>query len=434
MSDSLIANGYNAGIGVVDNGTRFMSVGNSWFGVTTNSTEARVEVPLRDAGDVKNFYTYVPTNTASVSSTITVRQSAADTTLLVTYTSDQTGLKQDSDSVAYAATDEIDFEVTVPTEVGTNTITISQMAVQFTPTTSSDCVSLLNCGGALVTISSASTNYYLPPSGGNANVASTENNNKYRIRGTFVAQDLSSYVSSNSRTTNTVFRTRKNGANGSQSVTYTSTQTGLKEDSSNTDSLSAGDDYCYQIATSTGTQNLVFTRVSSTLVNTSNQFIMLSGYATNVNHGSNITNYIPCGGHPAGGTTEANSQTLPAFTFTAKEMGMYVPSNSSGGTTVVVLRVSAADSSLTFSYTTGQTGLKEDTTNTATITGGTDEINFKVVTPVDAGSIFYTWIGLMGETTTATTTIKTWLGLADASTKTFDSLARASVKTFDGLA
>jgi len=88
------------------------------------TTEVNCEIPVRDAGTFSNLFVYVTTNTASVTSTVTLRKSQADTSLTVSYTSDQTGIKEDNvNTVSFAATDEGNYEVTIPTEAGTNTLT-----------------------------------------------------------------------------------------------------------------------------------------------------------------------------------------------------------------------------------------------------------------------------------------------------------------------
>jgi hypothetical protein len=57
-------------------------------------------------------------------------------------------------------------------------------------------------------------------------------------------------VSANSIATSaSVIRTRVNGGNGTQSVSYAATETGQKVDASNSDSLADGDEWNYQIVT-----------------------------------------------------------------------------------------------------------------------------------------------------------------------------------------
>ena len=254
MANSLILN--TDTIGITDATTRFIQLVGSF---SAQVTEVNAEIPIRDAGTFSNLFVYVSTNTASVTSTITLRKSQVDTSLTVSYTADQTGIKEDtSNSVLFAATDEIDYEVTVPTEVGTNTITIELIGLQFAPTTTTDSITILGNSGTSTTALNAGTRYLIP-SGAISFTISTEANIKYRARFSFTSSDFYTYVSANARITDVVIGTRKNGAAGAQSLTYTSGQTGAKEDTVNTDSLVAGDDFNFIFTTNAGAENITFT-------------------------------------------------------------------------------------------------------------------------------------------------------------------------------
>lgn len=421
---------YASGQGVSDNTTRYLPITGYLF---ANSVIDYPEIPVRDAGSFSNLYTYAHTNTTGVTSVLTLLKSQVATALTVSYTSGQTGIKEDtSNSVAFANTDEVEYSVAVPTEAGTTTITLSVMAVNFTPDTSTNTISFLITQGAS-TDASASTTKFQSPEGILASPSTTtEANTKLRIRASVVFSDLYTYVSSNSRTTNTSYGTRKNGAAGSQIVTYTSGQTGVKEDASNTDSLVATDDYNYYITTSTGTENIILRVISTTGINTAGFFIMESSNSEGTGVGFGSTNYIGTSGRLQLTATEANAQTLARFTYVASELASYVSANTSNGTTDIHIRDNGGNSSVTVQYTTTQTGLKNDTSNTTTITSGTDEINYGIVDGGSSGTVTFMWVSCMGKA--AGTSIKTKKGLVYASVKTFKGLVTASVKTDKGLA
>lgn len=397
MANSLIAN-YGS-LGVVDNTTSFIAlVGN--IGVN-QSSEALVEDPIREAGTFNNLFTYVPTNTASVSSTITLRKSLADTALTVTYTSDQTGVKEDtSNSVLFAATDEVDYEVTVPTEGGTNTLTITALAVQFAPTTTGNCFTILARTG-VSPIDATSTSVFHVPNGLGIGTLD-ESLTKYRIRTAVTSSNFYTNVSVNGRSSSTVYRTRKSAANGNQTVTYTSSQTGVKEDTSNTDSLAAGDDYNYVIEYGTGTGTLTTLIIATRIISTSNFFPLLTARPQE-SFAANTVRYLGVSGNldlPT--TTEANSQVYPRFDFTASELGAYVSANAGVSlATNITLRDNGVGSALTIQYLAGQTGLKNDSVNTVAITSGTDEINYEITCLDLTGGITVTWMGILGETAAA---------------------------------
>ena len=397
MANSLIV--HRGSSAFVDGSTRYTHIGGGFY--ASNSAIAQLETPIRDAGTFSNLFVYVATNTASVTSTITLQKNQVDTALTVSYTADQTGIKEDtSNTVSFVATDEANLEITVPTEVGTNTLTAQIFSMQFAPTTTTDCLSILHCNASgSVSHPTDSTTFYFVPNGLIA-ISTTEANNKYRVRATFTASDFYVHVPSNSRTTDTVLRTRVNGANGGQSVTYATTQTGVKEDTVNTDALVAGDDYNYSLTTGTGAGEAFFVaKVGTSVISTNSIFVCLVGDNDGDAIAFNVTAYYGAAGVLVDNTTEANSQVYPRFTFTTKELGAFVSANTiATSDTVVTLMDNGAASSVTVSYAAAQTGLKNDSTNTAEITSGTDEIDYRVVTPNTSGSLTFTWIGILGDT------------------------------------
>lgn len=368
------------------------------------TTVANAESPVRDAGTFKNLFTYISSNNASNTSTITLQKSQVNTAVTISVLTTQTGVKEDtSNTVSFANTDEINYVITVPSEAGSHSIIVEVLACEFVPDTTTNCITLFDSAQP-ITISTASTTRWLTPSGNYTWSNTTEANAKFRIRTTATASNLYTYVSSNSRTTDTVISTRVNGGAGSQSVTYTSGQTGPKEDTSGTDSLVAGDDFYYQLTTGTGTQNITLEGTSNRMVTTNDDFFLLAS-ENGVGVNFNVTTYFPAAGYLNTSTTLANTEVYPRFTFTAKELGVLVSSNTiATSNTTIHLMDNGAASSITVSYSASQTGLKNDSVNTASITTGTDEIAYRVVTPNTSGTITFRWMSILGDTSTTTTT------------------------------
>ena len=394
MSKSLIVNVGTEDI--TDNNT-------AWQYLTTDLNEntileERREIPIREAGTFANLYCFVVSNTASVTSVLTFRKSRANTSLTVSYTSDQTGIKEDnSNTASFASTDEATWQWVIPSEVGTNTLSINALAVDFTPDTVSNCISFF-CGGGTTGFSTASVTYYAPPSTCLAFVSS-ETEIKFRIRQSFTSTNFSAFSFSNLRTTNTTVGTRVNGNNGNQSVTYSSGQSGAKEDTSNTDSLSAGNDYNYYITTGTGTEQSGILSLVTRVVNTSGYFQLINSLASGGSVAANTIVYTGINGEMLFNTTEANRSMYPRFTFTASELGSYVSANTGASlATNITVRDNGGSSAVTVQYLAGQTGLKNDSSNTTEITSGTDEINYMVQCLDLTGGVTITWIGCLGET------------------------------------
>lgn len=397
MSNSIACQGRQ--IGFVDAATYYTWITGNGI---SNTIEARAEIPVRDSGSFTNLYCYVPTNTASVTSVITLRKSTADTALTVSYTSDQTGAKEDTThSVSYANTDEVDVSVVIPSEAGTNTLTMSVLSVTFAPDTTTNCITFFAAAG-LTNYSSASANLHLSPTG-SVGTTSNEAKTKYRCRFAFTLSNFYAYLATNSRLTDTIYVTRKNGADGAQTFTYTSAQTGAKEDTTHTDTLAVGDDLNYRITTSTGTDTAALSEISARAVSTVNIWAFLAGIVTDATVGPSVTTYYPpAGGMVSTSTTEADEQILPRFDFTASELGVMVSANTNAVLScVVTVRDDGADSGMSVSYAAAQTGLKNDSVNTSAITGGSDEIDYKIVNSDVAGTVTFNWIGMLGTTVDA---------------------------------
>lgn len=399
MSNSFIITSANTGFS--DNTTTYTGLTGLLNAATT---EAIHQCAVRDAGTFSNLYTFVPTNTASVTSTITLRKSLADTSITVSYSSDETGIKEDtSNSVTFANTDEGGFSVAIPTEVGTNTLTIGFLGLQFSTDTATDCVTFLTSAGNQVEGAANQTLYRVP----NGSIGSSiEVNAKYRVRFSFTSSDFYFYINTNNRTTDTVQGTRKNGANGNQSVTFAAAETGAKEDTSNTDSLVSGDDFNYYVTFNAGTETITVRQAKTTCINTANIFPLISGAAVNNGLGVNFntTTYAKIAGSLLQvSTTESNSQIYSRFDFTLKELVSLVSANTiTTSASTVTAMDNGADSSITVSYAAAETGLKNDSTNTAAITSATDEIDYKIATPNTSGLIRFIIIGTLGETASST--------------------------------
>src|SRR6185295_7812556 len=124
------------------------------------------------------------------------------------------------------------------------------------------------------------------------------------------------YVVTNTRTTNTTFRTRVGGSNGNQSVVFGSGATGLVEDTSNTDTLSASSLINYSVSTLTGGNTLSLTFISAEISTTSTIFpwIAGSGAVQTINSHTTIST-TP--GTIAFNATETQVEPLVKWTYTA---------------------------------------------------------------------------------------------------------------------
>lgn len=412
MANSLIVSSSDLKTQIADATTRFIP---PMSGTSPpNATESVVEQPIRFAGTFSNLFVRLTANdvASATSCTVTLSLSRVASALTVSFGTSQTGVVEDqTHSATCVNTDEVDFKVVVTSVSGNHSVVVADTAVQFAPTNAAQCVTIVGCYFDS-SLSAASTTIFFPISGfvGGGVNNSNESLQKYRFRFGCTASNLYCNLITNGRTTNTIIRTRLNGANGGQSLTYGSTQTGVLEDTTGTDTLAAGDDFCFSITTGTGTGTFDPTNyVSCNLLSNSAIFSFIAASSEGVAQAFNVTtNYAVTGGLTAS-TTEANVQVYPRFAFTAKELGANLSANTiATSATTIALRNNTANGNQALSYAAAQTGLKNDSVNTDSIASGTTgAIDYQVVTPNTSGSITIQWIGVLG-TTAAAVAVDMW--------------------------
>ena len=103
-----------------------------------NTSEATKEIPWREPGTLSKLYIRVIANSASASSSVTVRKNNADESMTLTIGAGTTGVFEDTvNEVSVAVGDKICIKTV---SGGTGTITFSIMSVIFAPTTTTDTV------------------------------------------------------------------------------------------------------------------------------------------------------------------------------------------------------------------------------------------------------------------------------------------------------
>lgn len=369
------------------NQTNYLAAAGNTIGDTTEANRA---VPIRVAGTVTNLYANVSVNTNINGFTLTLRKTGADTALTVAFGNVETGIKQDtSNSVSYAATDTLDIK-TVAAADGAHSTTLRIVGVVFTPTDSAKTYLPIASSAAGTAIATASTTGYgklgsiLPTF-----PDTTEANHKLRMQAAATFSNFHAIVSANTRTTNTVFRTRKNGADGTQSVTYGNAETGTKEDTSNTDTVVVPDDFNYSITTDTGVGTLAVRLVSASYSSAARTYPLVANSSAGSTTALNLTVYREIVGNLVSDATESLAQIAARTAATLRMLTVNVSANTlaAGAATVYQMRKNTADGNMTVSYGSGETGVKEDTTNTDAFVSA-DVLNSRMITPnVASGTI-----------------------------------------------
>ena len=322
----------------------------------------------RAPGTLSDLTVQVDTNNRTTATPITIRKNSADTSLAVSISATTTGTFADTtDTVSLAAGDTFNFS----RAHGTDSNTLLIRFIEAILDTTGDAAIFCGSNGKQNVNASSGTLYNSPAGSSFDRSSESDVNIPAPVAGTL--SNLQVAVESNARTNTTTWTSRVNGADGNQSVSVTSGSTGHFEDTSNTDSVTAGQNMAMKIATGSGTQILQFhlNGMLFTADDTTGVPFMAKGF-----YGSSTNEYSFVSTEADDVGTESNVQLEALFDFTWSDLSVQVPSNSSTATTTCRSRINGANGNQVVTYTSGQTGVKQDTSNTDSVTDG-DDISFQ---------------------------------------------------------
>lgn len=332
------------------------------------TTAAYSTFTIREAGTISRLWSYCSVDGTGSSTTFTIYKNGSSTA--VTHTSTAAGYFEDaSNSVAVSAGDTIYIDVLYGSSPRDRAF--SGIGFMFEATNSGDSVGMYgsyDADGFGHNTASASRYYKVGSSLGNQPSDNESSRQLWDINATW--SDLTWYVTSNSRTTTTTAVSRINGADGNQTINYTSGQTGIKTDASNTDTVTAGDEINWQWTNSTGTGTILTAYAQSTMVNTNRETQLVAGFVATRTASATVHYLCPVGGYEAAQTTENNARVYLNLAGTLSKLYIAVSANSYTGAATLTLRKNGVDTGLTVSITAATTGYFQDTTNSVTVADG----------------------------------------------------------------
>lgn len=339
--------------------TGYFLLSDGWIEGPTTETDA--DAVCRNAGDVSNLRLHVSTNGRSTNCTSTFYKNGSSTSLTVTATASTTGVFEDtSNTVTLSAADtwSCDFS----TSTGGGSIFIRVLSVLWTGLKKLTTTIEFGTGGSSGT--GSTTRYWMPA--GIAYDNGTESICQAVIPEDCTYSDLMVNVVSNSNTGTCTYASRVNGGAGNCSVSVTTTSTGYYEDTSNSDSITSGDLFCYQLSRG-GSGNIRFNTLGGCFECTGG-FMMFNG--TGANGQANPTTYWWIMGYAAQSTSESSTQWDNPMETDVSLLSVRVISNSSSSTVTMTTRINGADGNQTLSLTGSTTGNYQDTSNSDTLTDG----------------------------------------------------------------
>lgn len=221
---------------------------------------------------------------------------------------------------------------------------------------------------------------YLNNSGVEANIQSP-----YRTAGT--ASNLTIRISANTLTVTTTIRFRKNTANGNQVISVTTGTTGEVTDSSNTDSVAAGDLVCFSVTVPVGTGRISITGASMCFAATSGTAVPYACTGSDLISTASTTYYMPLAGkQESSTTTEGGLECRVRGPGTLKSGWVNATTNARTTASTFQSRKNNANGNITISVTALTTGLFEDTSNTDSIASG-DKLNYSMTLGTGVGAL-----------------------------------------------
>lgn len=356
------------------------------------SLEHYSQLPVLIPGRFDRGFTQIADNTLNGPSTLTVRQSRADTPLVVSVASGQIGGLPDAGvAVVFGESDSLSWGLDVRA-ASAGLINPMAVALRFLPNDPNLTVAWAYTGGSGGGFSTDNTTRYASISG-TVGFQSTEAFAKARIHGHFTVGRQGVEVATNNRVTPLVFRTRINGVDG-QSIAVPPGAEGRFFSAGSSDVLAPGDTLNYSATTGSGGGSFNVRWICAPLISTARQWV----YAcTNVNAANILAaggpRYVPFAGNLANAhPTEALAQ-IPMFAQRVSKLSAYVSANSA--TTPTIVRTGPTGVSVTIAP--GQTEWIENLESVHDIAEGA-LANYQIIPGGGSGQIVFRALTLIGET------------------------------------
>jgi hypothetical protein len=187
--------------------------------IAHQGTETLAKARIRGAFTARNLGVYVTLNNRTTNTAFITRKTGGDGTQLVLYGSGQTGVVEDAtNSDTLAAGD--DFNYVATTSTGTQSIAVRWICTAHVSTARQWTFFLGTVNG--VTVSGSLDQYAgLAGNGGNFLIEGIDLETSAQLRAefAFTLKEFTCFVTTNTMTTNTVFSTRLNAANGAVTAT-----------------------------------------------------------------------------------------------------------------------------------------------------------------------------------------------------------------------
>lgn len=334
--------------------------------VATQTTEARVQKYMTYSGTWSGLSVYVRSVNASGTTTLTVRKNGVDTAVTVTVPQNTTGLFQDLVNTVHVDPGDL-MSIGITTSAGAASVTM--VNTQFA-SDSGDSVHYNMTYDPGLASTGAQPRYY-KPNGDFSGAFTSEANNRIRIQHDATLTEVSVYVTANTRTAASVFRTRIGGATGNLAASVPATSLGLYTNTSTSDTLTSGDLFGYILTWTSGANAITWVNLQTTIVSDNpREITFMSGNQVTRNAGTGDSWSFVAGLGLFSGSAEAIARSYPITPGVMSEMAFYASSNTATQVLTFQLRRNGANVNLNVPYPAQPTaGWQEDTTNSDAFDG-----------------------------------------------------------------
>lgn len=338
-----------------------------------STTEAYTQFKVRGAGTLRNFHVFLTFNSRPEATVFKIRKNGADTGVSISAGAGLTGTFSDLvNSVSVADGDLISAVGTLG--AGAGSITLSAATAELTTTAQG--FTHVGQGIAALGVDYTTTGGTTFLGLGSLGTTGAEARQQVRVAEAATFSNLQIYVATNSRAQPVTVRFRKNGANGNQVITIGAGQTGLFEDTTNSDTVVAGDLINFSITHGVGTEAFNFRSVTAKRVGVANSTLLAATLPGSTLAAGATTYFVVAGYNNGGGATEARHQTPVPFPGTLSKAAIGITVNASTTDVTYVLRKNGVDTAIVVTVPAGQTGQFTDLTHTVAVARG-DLINWK---------------------------------------------------------
>ena len=340
-----------------------------------STTETNHQVVFHYTGTMSNFLVNVYDNTLNGSTTLRTRVSTSNGTQSVSVPAGTTGVYEDDTNLDMIEDGDL---YTYQLAAGGSSGEISCNIMRTLFSSDVDTVTRMVCSG-LTTYNVASASRHNVTCGDQGGIEEVEARTRCRQRKIGTYKNLAAVVSTNTRTTSSTVKLRKEEADTGIVATIGAGLTGIFEDTTHSTTVAVLDDINFQTNLGTGVGDLGIRSLQIDYVSLNSTGVYVSGNSIGEDLPEGETKYLPIMGVTAFTSTEANISVRSGFVQADfLELTTKVTENNLDNTSTLSTRRNGVNGNLSVTIPANTTGTYTDVSDTLDSTFPADEINIRL--------------------------------------------------------